>query len=158
MNRALFLDLDGTVIRTRSGDKFPRNYGDWEFIPGILTKIRHYYQDGYAIVLISNQGGIEQGYITTEGFQEKIEEVKKGISDHIEGSVSYVFCPFINDANYYRKPNPGMIYQIALQLELSLRHSVLIGSTANVDGKLARNSGIGIYIDIKEFVTVIDRI
>jgi HAD superfamily hydrolase (TIGR01662 family) len=158
MNKALFLDLDGTVIRTRSGDKFPRNYGDWEFMPGILTKIRHYYGDGYDIILISNQGGIEQGYITSEGFQEKIEEVKNGISDHIEGAVSYVYCPFISDANYYRKPNPGMVYQIALQLELCLKHCVMVGDTDSVDGKLAKNAGIGLYYNVVDFIAIIDRI
>ena len=93
-----------------------------------------------------------------EGFTEKIEEIKKAISDHINDSVSYTFCPFISDANYFRKPNPGMAYSIALQLELSLKHSVMVGDTDHVDGGFAKNAGIGRYYNINDFIAMMDRI
>ncbi|GAA5938592.1 polynucleotide 3'-phosphatase [Sporobolomyces koalae] len=52
-------DIDGTLIVTRSGHKFPKDKDDFKFWsqPEVRDKIRAAYDDGFAIVLISNQAG-----------------------------------------------------------------------------------------------------
>lgn len=37
MTKALFLDLDGTLIETKSGEKFPKDYTDWKFKPKMFV-------------------------------------------------------------------------------------------------------------------------
>lgn len=149
MNKALFLDLDGTVITTKSGNTFPKDINDWKFNHNILRMIREYYNDNYNIIIVSNQGGIASGYITKEDFEKKLETITTKIERFIGGTISHAYCPDM--ISYYRKPNPGMAYQMALYLELSLRDSVMVGDM-NSDNEFAKNAYIGTYYDINSFL------
>ena len=60
---ALFLDLDGTVRKTKSGGVCPNHAEDQILLPGVLDKIHEYKRKGYKIVAVTNQGGIGLGYI-----------------------------------------------------------------------------------------------
>lgn len=150
LDKALFLDLDGTIINTRSGRQFPLHSADWVLIPETLEAIKHYYRMDYRIIIVTNQGGIEQGYIAEKVFVAKIEEICKVIEKHCglrKNSIIYSYCPKME--NYYRKPNPGMAYELAIEYELNLRESVMIGDMIT-DNEFAIMSGIGTYIDIEE--------
>lgn len=49
-------DLDGTLIRPKSGLKFPRNAADWSLLRrDTKERLNTLIQTGYAIVIISNQ-------------------------------------------------------------------------------------------------------
>lgn len=148
-NKALFIDLDGTIIKTKSGETFPKNIDDWEFIDGVLSRIRLYRDNGYHICIVTNQAGIELGYITKEQFETKIDSICKEIEQYIGHSVNYSYCGY--GTSYYRKPNPGFAYQFALELELDLRKSVMVGDMES-DAKFAKNAMIGTYMDIKDFL------
>ncbi len=71
-------DMDGTIITTKSGKKFPINALDWKFwhdsVPVVL---REYYKNGYDVVIISNQNGIEKGKTSLIDIKSKIEEIVK---------------------------------------------------------------------------------
>lgn len=149
MNKALFLDLDGTIIKTKSGQTFPNNLDDWDIIEGILPRIRAYKEAGYYICIVTNQGGIEQGYITKEQFETKLERISKEIEQYIGIGVNSMWCG--NMKSYFRKPNPGMAYQLALELELNLRESVMVGDMDS-DEKFAKLAHIGVYQDVKDFI------
>jgi len=50
-------DLDHTIITTMGGHTFPKNPSDWRFLyPNVPDRLRSLIKDGYAIVIISNQG------------------------------------------------------------------------------------------------------
>ncbi len=151
MNRALFLDLDGTVIKTKSGNDFPKDYDDWEFINGMLPLIRSYSDKGYIIILVSNQGGIEAGHVDPVKFEQKFDRIRNEIADYIGCGVSGFYCPFIAKDNYYRKPNPGMIYRAAVELELNLFESIMIGDMES-DAKTAKNAHIGTFWYVDSFI------
>ncbi|YAF99498.1 MAG: hypothetical protein AB3A66_29745 (plasmid) [Nodularia sp. CChRGM 3473] len=59
MTKILFLDLDGTVRRTKSGKTFINTPLDQEIIPGVTEAISH-YSDHY-LIGITNQGGVAAG-------------------------------------------------------------------------------------------------
>jgi D-glycero-D-manno-heptose 1,7-bisphosphate phosphatase len=56
MNKILFLDLDGTARRTKSGATFINTPLDQEIIPGVTEAIARY--SDYHIIGITNQGGV----------------------------------------------------------------------------------------------------
>ncbi|KAG6185459.1 hypothetical protein E4U27_000515 [Claviceps purpurea] len=53
-------DLDGTLIKTRSGVKHASTSGDWKWwnddVPGVLRAL--HMQKDYQVIIVSNQGGI----------------------------------------------------------------------------------------------------
>ena len=52
-------DLDGTVIKTRSGNAWASGPDDWQqFNKDVFKKMQKYHDEGYRIAIFSNQGGI----------------------------------------------------------------------------------------------------
>lgn len=147
--KALFLDLEGTLIKSKSGDLYWKDSNDWEFIPGVIQKVKMYKNAGYYICIISNQGGIESLKVSQIEVERLLDNVGKELEQYIGGGISHAYCGNID--GYMKKPNPGMAYRLALELELSLRHSVMVGDTES-DAQFAKNAYIGTYLDIKDFI------
>lgn len=58
-------DLDGTLIVTKSGKRFPENERDWKlFHSNVKEKLQKYAHEGFLLVIISNQHGIAKGKTT----------------------------------------------------------------------------------------------
>lgn len=141
MTKALFLDRDGVI-------NIEKNYlykiEDFEFIDGIFDLCKTYQQDGYIIIVITNQAGIARGYYTEDDFynltQWMIEEFKhKGIL------ISKVYhCPhhpeFTGECQC-RKPNPGMILSAQKEFDIDLDNSILVGDKIS-DVEAGINAGI----------------
>lgn len=54
--------MDCTLINTKSGAKFAKNAGDWVYWDEkVPAKLRELYNDGYKIVIFTNQKGISTG-------------------------------------------------------------------------------------------------
>src|ERR1019366_8099317 len=51
------LDLDWTIVKPKSGNKFPRDYDDWMVLPGVKEKLNELYDSGWKIVIFTNQAG-----------------------------------------------------------------------------------------------------
>jgi len=52
-------DMDDTIITRKSGDKFPKDSDDWILLNDkVAPKIKELYNDGYKIVIFTNQAGI----------------------------------------------------------------------------------------------------
>lgn len=150
LNKALFLDLDGTIIKTKSGETFPKSVEDWEFISGVLPSIKRYSEKGYIIIVVSNQGGIQLGYITNEFISNRFNMIRVEIEDYIRTDVNMAYCPSMD--HYDRKPNPGMAYYYAIQLKLDLRTSIMVGDNES-DANFAIMAGIGAYLHVSQFIT-----
>lgn len=133
VGKGLFLDLDDTVITTKSGSKFPKNKDDWGFVPGILARIDAYVEHGYHIMIVSNQGGIEAGHVLLNDFRHKLRQVVNGIIVETGcpfARMGYRFSMSNNPDDYYRKPNPGMGYDLAMAYILDLSQSVMVGDAS----------------------------
>jgi len=49
-------DYDWTLVKPKNGKTFPSNIDDWQWLfPNIPEKIKKYYEDGYMIVIFTNQ-------------------------------------------------------------------------------------------------------
>ena len=63
-------------LQPASGARWPKNASDWTWLfPGdvIPTKLAELATDGYRLVFITNQAGIEKGNTKTADIQRKIE-------------------------------------------------------------------------------------
>ncbi|KAI8997759.1 polynucleotide kinase 3 phosphatase-domain-containing protein [Pilobolus umbonatus] len=100
-NKIASFDLDGTLIKTKSGKTFAHNEHDWcwwhNSIPQIMETL---YHTGYRIVLFSNQNGLNTD-IKIKSFKVKIEDIVNQINIPI-----IILAAMKKDK--YRKPMIGM--------------------------------------------------
>lgn len=150
----LFCDLDNTLISTQSGKTFPIHTKDWKFIDETVEAIDFFIKKGYKIVIVTNQGGINLGFLTEKRFINKIEEICIRLEKLLKlrkNSISYKYCKSIDEDNYNRKPNAGMAIDYILDNEASLKNSIMFGDTEN-DKEFALNAGISQYYSITDII------
>ena len=119
-------DLDGTLIKTKSGQRFPKDNSDWTVaFANAKEKIRDLYmQSGYKLVLFSNQSSLERDSHKIPQFKEKIEAILNHFALPIQ-----VFLATGKDI--YRKPAPGMWNtMINLMGDVTLSKSFYVGDAA----------------------------
>jgi DNA 3'-phosphatase len=168
MKHILFLDLDGTIIEPASGEKFPVFIGDMVFKKDVLNAIKNFVVNNKTkyLFIITNQGGIEKGYIRERFFIRKIEFIITCLKDYLKNdslTIKYQYCKSEIVNHQYRKPNTGMLKYLLREfisnsnlLDKSCMLMVgdasgLEGQFADSDKKTAENFGIE-YIDISDFI------
>jgi bifunctional polynucleotide phosphatase/kinase len=91
-------DLDGTLITPKSKKKFAIDSLDWMWTFKIVPdKLRELFENGYSIIIISNQAGISDGKQSGDEWIEKLNAIVKEINIEMK-----VFCS--TSKNKYRKP------------------------------------------------------
>lgn len=95
-NKIAAFDLDGTLITTKSGKKFPINKDDWKILyPDTQNIIEQLYLKKYKIIIITNQSRIN-----VEDFLVKIKNICE--------ILKYISAIYIAlKINKYRKPMTG---------------------------------------------------
>lgn len=96
-------DLDGTLILTKSGRVFPINRDDWTLAnSAIKIMLKNLINNGYKIVIFTNQAGISRGKTSVVDFKYKIEKIIQELEIPVQVFIA------TSDYNIYRKPAPGM--------------------------------------------------
>lgn len=146
---ALFLDRDG-VINIDYG--YIYRIEDFEFIEGIFELCKAAQDLRYKIIIITNQSGIARGYYSEHDFHKLSKWMLNVFSSKSINITDIYFCPYHpkygkskyrKDA-HCRKPNPGMIINAALDHNLDLHKSILVGDQlsdieAGIAAKVAKN-------------------
>jgi histidinol-phosphate phosphatase family protein len=138
--RGLFMDLDSTIIRTKSKKEFAENITDWEFIPGVLKAIKEYIEDS-VLIIVSNQGGISLGYLTEDDFNNKMSVISKAMLDIIGIKPLYYFSRSDDKSDPMRKPNIGMATAAEADYGIVIAESDMVGDMAT-DMQFAINAGM----------------
>ncbi|KAG5890639.1 hypothetical protein JTB14_034929 [Gonioctena quinquepunctata] len=95
-------DIDGTIIKTKSGARFPKDGDDWVLnLDNIPQKLRNLNKEGHKIVFCTNQSGVGRDSFKIKDFKRKIENVIKKIAVPIQVFVAL-------GKTIYRKPVTGM--------------------------------------------------
>lgn len=93
---------------------FPKDIYDWQLsFPEVKSKVSQLFQDGYKIVIITNQGGIGTGKTKSSEFKSKIEKIGSSLNIPVQ-----VFIATASDI--YRKPAPGMWSLLANEVQYLL--------------------------------------
>ena len=67
----IFSDLDGTLINTISGESFPKGIWDMQIRFEVLDAIKSLHPQ--YVFIVSNQGGIENGFVDEDNFRVKLD-------------------------------------------------------------------------------------
>ncbi|MBA3541531.1 MAG: HAD family hydrolase [Deltaproteobacteria bacterium] len=124
MNRALFLDRDGTLIVDVG---YPRDPAEVALLPGAADTLRSLAND-WTLVIVSNQSGIARGLITPEQANAVHDRVLAAFAAEGVAFAGVYYCPHAPDAGCAcRKPAPGLLLDAARELDLDLAASIMIG-------------------------------
>lgn len=132
MNKAIFLDRDGTL-------NIEKNYlykrEDFEFIIGMPEAIKRWNELGYKIIVVTNQAGVARGYYTEDdvvNLHTYINDLLMKSGAHID---AFYYCPHhpIHGIGKYkvecscRKPKTGMLEQAISDFNIDVAQSYLFG-------------------------------
>ncbi|GAB2683260.1 D-glycero-beta-D-manno-heptose 1,7-bisphosphate 7-phosphatase [Aliiglaciecola sp. 3_MG-2023] len=144
--KALFLDRDGVINVDHGYASRPEQI---DFISDIFPLCKWFQQQGYIIIVITNQSGIGRGYYTEDDFHQlskwmQSEFEKRGIK-----VTEFFYCPHhpTKAKGKYlqscacRKPNPGMLEQAQKKFDIDMSHSVMIGDN-KTDMLAASRAGV----------------
>ncbi len=136
MNKALFIDRDGTInvdCPYCSKPEQIRIYKD------AIDLIRNYKKFGFLIIVISNQSGIGRKLFSEEDvirFNDSLNVCLKKFNAEVD---KFYFCPHKPEDNCNcRKPKDGMIKKAMADNDIDLIGSIFVGDRDDIDGELAR--------------------
>jgi len=140
-------DLDYTLIKPKSGRKFPKDYEDWILLDDVKKKLNKLYDSGYKIVIFTNQAGSS---FSIDEFTKKIKSISTLIDVPLQTFVA-------TDYGYCRKPSVGMWWLLTLNNdEIDMKKSFYVGDAAGrskdfsaSDLKFALNLGLKFYTSVK---------
>lgn len=157
----IFADLDGTLINTISGETFPKGIWDMKFNFDALDAIEKV--NPKYLLIVSNQGGIESGFVDKHDFRAKSEYITRAIREYCNCECYTMYCETNTKSDLYRKPNTGMLENllesyVGDDFDYIKQKSLMIGDASGKEGqfsdsdkKTAENFGID-YMDIKDFI------
>lgn len=132
MNRAVFLDRDGTLNVDRD---YLYRIEDFEFLPGAVEGLRLLQEAGFLLVVITNQSGIARGYYTEDDFTKLTSWMTGELRRQGVKLAGVYYCPHLPDGavSEYRmdcpcrKPKTGLFDRAVRELDISLTHSFAVG-------------------------------
>ena len=147
--KAVFLDRDGTINKYVG---FLRNIDEFELMDGVTDAIKKVNASGYLAIVVTNQPVIARGEVSFE----ELEEIHNKMETLLGKEGAYLdaiyFCPHHPHKGYEgerpelkfdcdcRKPKPGMLLKAALDFNIDLAQSWMIGDSEN-DVKAGQNAG-----------------
>lgn len=145
LRKALFLDRDGVVNVEKN---YLHKIEDFELVEGIVDVCRLYQEQGYVIIIVTNQSGISRGYYSEADFARLSDWMREHFQS-LGVTITHIYhCPHhesIDGVCECRKPEPGMFIQAQKEYDLDMLSSVMIGDNER-DIEAAMRGGVGTNI------------
>jgi D-glycero-D-manno-heptose 1,7-bisphosphate phosphatase len=127
---AVFLDRDGT-LNVRPGEhEYVTRPEDFEWLPGAPEAVARLASLGHLIAVVSNQRGVALGRTspaTLSAIEDRIQERLRPLGCQVD---AFRYCVHDVDAGCScRKPAPGMLLDLARDLDIDLARSWMVGDT-----------------------------
>ena len=139
MNRAVFLDRDGTMIAEKNYLCRPE---DVEIFPATPAGLKRLCAAGFKLFIVSNQSGVGRGYFT----MADVDRVNAYLCgelgrDGIRFEKIYIAPEKPDDPSRGRKPSPQFLFDARDEFGLDLADSYLIGDKL-IDLECGWNAGV----------------
>jgi D-glycero-D-manno-heptose 1,7-bisphosphate phosphatase len=156
-NKALFLDIDGTIRETEHlPNKYPTHPDEVQLIypaEKMRSKLESYRQKGFYLIGVSNQSGIAKGIVTIEQVNTIFERTRS-LLGYSNEEFPILYCPHraAPITCFCRKPQVGMAMESIMKLRLDPNECVMVGDM-KTDEEMANRLNIK-YYDVKNFWTM----
>lgn len=150
MTKALFVDRDGTIIVDKPFDSDPANI---EFENGSIEALKKAQELGFKLIIVTNQSGVARGYFGIDKMKKFNAALEQKLAEQKIKIDAIKYCPHYpggSVAEYSfscdcRKPAGGMAEKAALEHNVELRKSYVIGDKLD-DLNLGRVIGAGHFL------------
>lgn len=134
MNRAVFIDKDGTLVENVPYNVDPARL---RLAQGAAEAIDAFVAQGYRVIVVSNQPGIALGK-----FSEKdLRKAESRLRELLPKLDAFYYCPHAPKAGCEcRKPAPGLLERAAREHGIDLAASWMIGDILD-DVEAGRRAG-----------------
>jgi D-glycero-D-manno-heptose 1,7-bisphosphate phosphatase len=132
LNRAVFLDRDGTINEELS---YLAELSRLRLIEGAAAAIARLNRAAFKVIVVSNQSGVARGYFAEDAVQHVHSALRERL-ERVHARVdAFYYCPhhptegiepYKRDC-HCRKPKPGMLERAARELQIDLNHSFIVG-------------------------------
>ena len=127
MNKAIFLDRDGTVIFDPEDERVDRE-DKIKLFPDSIKALKYLADHGFGVIFITNQAGIAEGRISLQDFDRINNKVLEMLAPSGIKILKTYVCPHSPEDNCEcRKPKPAMILKAAEEFNIDLVNSYMIG-------------------------------
>lgn len=128
--RAIFLDRDGVICKNRADHV--KSWEEFHFLPGVKESLAVLSQLGLPIIVVTNQAIVGRGIVPAG----VVEDIHRRMVNEVAASGGridrVVYCPHRpGDGCGCRKPEPGMLLQVAEEMKIDLAHSYLVGDAVS---------------------------
>ena len=126
MKRAVFLDRDGVINRAivREGKPYPpKDLTELEVLPGVPEALAALKKAEYRLIVVTNQPDVARGTVK----KEVVESINHQLSSTLPLDEFRTCYHDDHEACDCRKPAPGALLAAALEHDIELKRSYMIG-------------------------------
>lgn len=143
--KAVFLDKDGTLIEDVPYNVDPRKI---RLAPGAVEGLTALHENGYRIIVVSNQSGVARGLFREEALRDVERSLRRLLAAFGVPLAGFYYCPHHPQGSIApyavtcrcRKPAPGLLRRAARELNIDLGQSWMIGDILD-DIEAGRRAG-----------------
>lgn len=146
MNKAVFLDRDGVLIKVRylenvTGDAITPKFVTCDqviVLPGVPEALKRLKEAGFLLIVVTNQGYVARGDVTWDELNEVNDFVNRESGGYID---AFYVCPHPAKVGCQcRKPGTLLFEEAAEKFDIDLSRSFMAGDRLS-DIKAGRNAG-----------------
>ncbi len=137
----VFLDRDGVINRDSSD--YVKSWAEFTFLPGALDGLALLAENGFSVIVVTNQSGVGRGLIAPEA----LETMNRNLTEQARTAggriTDILFCPHGPEAGCdCRKPLPGLLLKARDRHRIDLSRSWMVGDSER-DLQCGANAGCG---------------
>lgn len=124
MNKAIFFDRDGVLIKAPTQEGFPKSSKNLNEISlcNHIEEICKFYKNKFLLIMTTNQPDFTRGNNSKESIVNINNYLKKKL---LLDDVCVCYCD--DDSCINRKPNPGMLNKCKEKYQLNMKECFIIG-------------------------------
>jgi D-glycero-D-manno-heptose 1,7-bisphosphate phosphatase len=122
LDKVVFLDRDGVI---NEDVNYLSNVNQLKLIDGSKEAIKILKDNGYKVIVVTNQNGIAKGYLSISDLEEIHKVLNKMLDNQID---CFLFCSHSpKDMCVCRKPNIGLFEMARMEFDIDFSKSFMVG-------------------------------
>ncbi len=127
-SRAVFLDRDGTIAPDMIYCRRPE---DFNLFPDAGEAVKLLNDNGFKVIVITNQSGIARGYFTEQTLDRIHQKMADELNRHGAKLDVIYYCPHHpDDGCECRKPKTALFHRAAREMDIELGQSFVVGDSS----------------------------